>query len=169
MGKSVSTISVQVPSSLCTDTLSWSGEWLSSFLFHFLFPLFIIFHLFSCCFFASLLSSSFLFLFFLAFFPCFLSLYSSLHSSFPSLEVSLLSLELAALYWLSKHCFMPGIQLITMKHQSKGSIFPGKCFQQFLFLACCVCLQYCKLFCTGNSFRLQDHTWFCVACWSSSR
>lgn len=48
--------------------------------------------------------------------------------------------------------------MITMKHQSKGSIVPGKCIQQFLFLACCMCLQYCKRFWTVSSFRLQDWT-----------
>lgn len=75
--------------------------------------------------------------FFLAFSPFpFPLLFSSLLS--PSLELSVLSLELTALYWLSKHYFMP-VQLITMKHQSKGSIFPGKCFQQIpgsLHVAC---------------------------------
>lgn len=82
----------------------------------------------------------FSFLFFLAFLPCFLSLFSSLYSFFPSLEVSLLSLELTALYWLSKLCFMPGVQLITMKHRVREVYFQENAFSSSSSLhVACVC------------------------------
>lgn len=152
MGSSVSNIAVQVPLSLCTDTLSWSGEWLSSFPVFFSFP--FLYHSFLDAF--SLISSFFsFFIFFLVFFTCFLSLLP-LHSSFPPVWQSLI-LAWNWLPYIGSQTTALCQELITMKLQSKGSIFPGKCIQQFLFLACCMCLQYCS-FCTGSSFRLQDQS-----------
>lgn len=153
VGSRVSKISVQVPS-LCGHTFLIRRVTVK---FPIFFPI-------------PLLMKSFLAAFSLLFFPCpshffFSSLLPMFPFPFtsslffpPSLEVSLLSLELTALYWLSKYYFMPGVQMITMKHQSKGSVFPGTCIQQFLFLACCMCLQYCKCFYAVSSFKLQGQT-----------
>lgn len=122
------------------------------------FPCFLFFFLslsfFSWCFF-----SYFLILLVFYFLPCLLHLFPFPFTSslfFPPVWQSLI-LAWNWLPYIGSQTTALCQELITMKLQSRGSIFPGKCIQQFLFLACCMCLQYCS-FCTGSSFRLQDQT-----------
>lgn len=163
MGSPVSKIALQVPSSLCTDTLFWSGEWLSSF--HVFFYFCSLYHSFLDAF--SLISSSFLFLlFFLVFFTCFLSLLP-LHSSFPPVWQSLI----LAWNWLP----YIGSQTTTLCQELSWLLWSSRVrevyFQENAFSSSSSLHVACVCSIATSVLQIPGpvHTWLCGACWSPSR